>query len=151
MYCRERYVCVRDIVFKHERNSFILFWPFFREMTVLERANAHQHHLLLPSKDPICQSRLPQNNPIGKLCVWLTHQARICIMGKLNLRYVHADPGRQMVCTACLSATDTLSLPASSSFLYMNTSWQMELKQIYGWSNTAEKKQAKCMWSMNYK
>jgi hypothetical protein len=26
----------------------------------------------------------------------------------------------------------------------------MELKQLYGWSNTAEKKQAKCMRSMNY-
>ena len=33
-------VCViSDIVFKHGRNSFILFCPFFRETTVLERTH----------------------------------------------------------------------------------------------------------------
>jgi hypothetical protein len=133
----------------NETHSF--FFGHFSERNDCSGVNAQQHHLLLPSKDPICQSSLPWNNPVGKLCVWVTHQARICIMGKLKLRYVHVDPGRHMVCTACLSLILSHSQPPAASLLYLNTSWQMEWKQIYGWSNTAVKKQAKCMQSMNYK
>jgi hypothetical protein len=57
MHCRGRYVCICGIIFKLDWISFILFWPFFRQITILA-PTCGDIHLSMPKGVPLPHSLL---------------------------------------------------------------------------------------------